>query len=42
VKNLITRGAPEMPAMAAILSPDQIDAVARYVKVKLATPATPN
>jgi glucose dehydrogenase/cytochrome c5 len=39
VRNLITRGAPEMPAMGAILTPEQIDAVARYVKVRLAAPA---
>ena len=39
VRNIITRGAPEMPAQGAILSADEIDAVARFVKVRLAAPA---
>jgi quinoprotein glucose dehydrogenase len=38
VKNLITRGAPEMPAFATTLTTDQIDALARFVKVQLAAP----
>jgi glucose dehydrogenase len=36
VTNYIARGAPEMPGFAATLSNEQIDAVARYVKVALA------
>ena len=36
VKNVIGRGSAEMPAMAAILTPEQIDAVSRYVLVELA------
>jgi mono/diheme cytochrome c family protein len=39
VKNIISRGSAEMPGFAASLSPDQIDAVARFVKVRLAAPA---
>jgi mono/diheme cytochrome c family protein len=39
VKNIITRGSAEMPGMASVLSADEIDAVARYVKVRLAAPA---
>ncbi len=33
VKNFITRGAPEMPGFGTTLTADQIDAIARYVKV---------
>jgi mono/diheme cytochrome c family protein len=36
VKNFITRGAPEMPPFGAVLTADQIDALARFVKVGLA------
>lgn len=36
VKNILTRGAPEMPAFGAVLSADQIDTLARFVKVSLA------
>ncbi len=36
VKNFITRGAPEMPGFGATLTADQIDALARFVKVELA------
>jgi quinoprotein glucose dehydrogenase len=39
VKNIITRGSAEMPGMASMLTADEIDAVARYVKVRLAAPA---
>jgi len=39
VKNIIARGSAEMPGMASTLSSDEIDAVARYVKVRLAAPA---
>jgi len=35
VKNTITRGAPEMPPFGTILTAEQIDAVARYVKVEI-------
>lgn len=38
VVNFITRGAPEMPGFSATLSAQQIDALARYVKVGLAPP----
>ncbi len=36
VKNIATRGAPEMPGFGASLTADQIDAIARFVKVRLA------
>jgi mono/diheme cytochrome c family protein len=36
VRNIITRGSAEMPGMASILSAEEIDAVARFVKVRLA------
>ncbi len=36
VTNFITRGAPEMPGFGATLTAEQIDALARYVKVGLA------
>jgi len=35
VKNMIGRGSAEMPAMSAVLTPEQIDAVSRYVAVEL-------
>jgi glucose dehydrogenase/cytochrome c5 len=35
VKNVIARGSAEMPAMSAVLTPEQIDAVSRYVLVEL-------
>ena len=41
VVNFITRGAPEMPGFSATLSAQQIDALARFVKVGLA-PAQQN
>jgi mono/diheme cytochrome c family protein len=40
VKNMITRGSAEMPGLAAVLTPEQIDAAARFVKVRLAAPAS--
>lgn len=36
IKNIITRGNAEMPAMGAVLTPEQIDSVSRYVAVELA------
>jgi quinoprotein glucose dehydrogenase len=36
IKNVITRGSAEMPAMGAILTAEQIDTVSRYVAVELA------
>jgi glucose dehydrogenase/cytochrome c553 len=36
VRNMVSRGSSEMPAMAAALTPEQIDAVSRYVMVELA------
>jgi mono/diheme cytochrome c family protein len=36
VKNMISRGSAEMPAMSAVLTTEQIDAVSRYVAVELA------
>ncbi len=36
VRNIIARGSAEMPGMAAVLLPEEIDAVARYVKLRLA------
>jgi glucose dehydrogenase/cytochrome c553 len=39
VRNIITRGSAEMPGMASILSAEEIDAVARFVKVRLTAPA---
>jgi mono/diheme cytochrome c family protein len=41
VVNFITRGAPEMPGFSATLTTQQIDALARFVKVGLA-PAQQN
>ncbi len=40
VKNFITRGAPEMPPFGAALTADQIDTLARFVKVGLGAPAS--
>src|SRR5690606_37807559 len=39
VRNLIARGSAEMPGMAAILSVEEIVAVARFVKVRLTAPS---
>jgi len=36
IKNIISRGNAEMPAMGAILTPEQIDSVSRFVAVELA------
>jgi glucose dehydrogenase len=36
IVNMVARGGAEMPGMAAILTPEQIDAVSRYVAVELA------
>ncbi|HEX5005548.1 MAG TPA: PQQ-binding-like beta-propeller repeat protein [Hyphomonadaceae bacterium] len=38
VKNIISGGAPEMPGFATTLSAEQIDAIARFVKVEFASP----
>lgn len=38
VKNIITRGAAEMPGFGGSLAADQIDTLARFVKVGLAAP----
>jgi glucose dehydrogenase/cytochrome c553 len=38
VGNIIARGSAEMPGMASVLSAEEIDAVARYVKVRLGAP----
>jgi quinoprotein glucose dehydrogenase len=38
VKLMVGRGSAEMPPMAAMLTPEQIDAVSRYVLVQLAAP----
>ena len=37
IKNIISRGNAEMPAMGAILTPEQIDSVSRFVAVELAS-----
>jgi quinoprotein glucose dehydrogenase len=39
VRNIIARGSAEMPGMASVLSAEEIDAIARYVKLRLAAPA---
>jgi mono/diheme cytochrome c family protein len=36
VKLMVGRGSAEMPGMSALLTPEQIDAVSRYVLVQLA------
>lgn len=35
IKNVVGRGSASMPAMSALLSPEQIDAVSRYVAIEL-------
>jgi mono/diheme cytochrome c family protein len=35
VKNMVSRGSTEMPAMSAVLTPEQIDAVSHYVTAEL-------
>jgi quinoprotein glucose dehydrogenase len=39
VRNIIARGSAEMPGMAGVLTAEEIDTVARYVKLRLAAPA---
>jgi quinoprotein glucose dehydrogenase len=38
VRNIITRGAPEMPPLGGVLTAEEIDSLARFVKVRLAGP----
>jgi mono/diheme cytochrome c family protein len=38
VKNVVTRGSAEMPGFSATLTAEQIDAVSRFVKVRLSAP----
>lgn len=42
IKNAIGNGGAEMPAMSAVLSSEQIDAVGRYVAVRLSAPSAPS
>jgi mono/diheme cytochrome c family protein len=42
VRNILTRGAPEMPPLGGVLTAEEIDSLARFVKVRLAGPVEQN
>jgi mono/diheme cytochrome c family protein len=42
VRNIIARGAPEMPPLGGVLTAEEIDSLARFVKVRLAGPVEQN